>query len=799
MNAIRFQSLAMLHWLWLVPVLVGVLIFAARRRQTALQAFIDAGLLDRIRISVSPARRRVKAGLAIGGLIFLAFGLARPGWNPKPETIQRRGRDVVFLLDVSKSMLAEDLAPNRMERAKLSVQDAVDRLEGDRVGLVVFAGSSVVKCPLTLDYGFFRMMLEDVSTDSISRGGTLIGDAIRKVLDDVFDDAEKQYKDIVLITDGEDHDSFPVEAAETAGKRGVRLIAIGLGDENEGRRIPITDAQGRKTFLMHDGQEVWSKLDAHTLRKMVNATPGGKYLNVSTGTIDLGQVYLELIASAEKKDLESATIKRYEEKFQIFLLFALVLLGIDSGLSERKRTPSAALPKSATPLVVALLLMGLLSPRPSHAVSMDKLIRQGNEAVAKGDFKTARTRYEEASVADPESAWIAFNQGVVSYRENDFAKALDRFQDAAVRAKEPAFAARAQYNMGNCSFRQAQRQKDSNLQKAIEECRASVTHYQEALRLDPNQKTASENIEVVRLYLKNLLDEQQRRKEEQQQEDEIVKTLKELIERQQTTLNNTGKIESARGSAADPPPADWEAGIAKLTQEQETLQTDSAGLLTKMQERQQQMAQAAQAPPPAQSQSQAQGPAPTPDPAAIAKAAEKLTASAGHVGAAVNAQGAALTSLRTQSLPETRPHQAKSLEELVLALQELSDPQQQQQQQQQQQDKNKNQDQDQNQGQQDQKDQPKEDGKQDGEKKEGQPKEESETSQEQNGEKKPEPGSSESAQQDAKDASTPPEGAESKEAAAVEAAHDILDEEKENQRRRTPATVRGGRAVDKDW
>jgi len=113
-----------------------------------------------------------------------------------------------------------------------------------------------------------------------------------------------------------------------------------LGDENEGRRIPITDEQGRKTFLQHDGQEVWSKLDAHTLRKMVNATPGGKYLNVATGTIDLGQVYLELIATAEKKDLESATIKRYEEKFQIFLMIALILLGVDAGFSER--TPKVA-------------------------------------------------------------------------------------------------------------------------------------------------------------------------------------------------------------------------------------------------------------------------------------------------------------------------------------------------------------------------------------------------------------------------------------------------------------------------
>jgi Ca-activated chloride channel family protein len=235
-------------------------------------------------------------------------------------------------------MLAEDLAPNRVERAKLAIQDAVDKLEGDRVGLVVFAGSALVKCPLTHDYGFFRLMLDDVSTDSISRGGTMIGDAIRKTLDEVYDDQYKQFKDLVLITDGEDHDSFPFEAAEAAGERGVRIIAIGLGDENEGQRIPITDEQGRKTFVKYEGKEVWTRLDADTLRRMVNVTPGGKYLNVSTGTIDLGSVYKQLIASAEKKELESRTVKKYHEKFQIFLFVAFALLLGDMIISERKRT-----------------------------------------------------------------------------------------------------------------------------------------------------------------------------------------------------------------------------------------------------------------------------------------------------------------------------------------------------------------------------------------------------------------------------------------------------------------------------
>jgi Ca-activated chloride channel family protein len=234
-------------------------------------------------------------------------------------------------------MLAEDLAPNRLERAKLAIRDCIERLQGDRVGLVVFAGSSIVKCPLTLDYGFFRMMLEDISPESVSRGGTMIGDAVRKCVDEVFDDRHKEYKDIILITDGEDHDSFPVEAATEAGERGIRIIAIGIGNEDQGKRIPITDKQGHRTFLTHNGQEVWSKLDADTLRKMVNATSGGRYLNVATGTIDLGQVYMDIIAGAEKKALESRTVKRYEEKFQIFAALAFALLCIEMAVSERKR------------------------------------------------------------------------------------------------------------------------------------------------------------------------------------------------------------------------------------------------------------------------------------------------------------------------------------------------------------------------------------------------------------------------------------------------------------------------------
>jgi len=330
-------NVEMLLLLWALPALLGVYLYAAYRRRRALELFAEADLLKHINVNVSPARRRWKAALILAAFTLIVLALTRPGWNPQPKTLHRRGRDVVFLLDVSRSMLAEDLKPNRLEHAKLAIRDCIERLEGDRVGLVAFAGSAAVKCPLTLDYGFFRMMLDDISPDSIGRGGTMIGDAIRKAADEVFDDQEKKYKDLILITDGEDHDSFPVEAATEAGKRGMRLIAIGLGDEGQGKRIPITDEDGYQTFLKYKGQEVWTKLDADALRKMVNATPGGKYFNVAVGTIDLGDVYQKVVAEAEKRELEAKTVKRCEEKFQIFIAVAFGLLCVEAAVGERKR------------------------------------------------------------------------------------------------------------------------------------------------------------------------------------------------------------------------------------------------------------------------------------------------------------------------------------------------------------------------------------------------------------------------------------------------------------------------------
>jgi len=328
--------------LWLLFVVPGVLVPAYTwcfwRKAKALRVLASSDMLKKINTSVSLKKQIFKAFLLIAAFTTIVAALTEPRWNPQPQKIKRKGRDICLLLDTSRSMLAEDIKPSRLERSKIAISDLLETLQGDRVAIVTFAGNSEVKCPLTQDYAFIRMALADISTESTSRGGTAIGDAIRKATEDVFDKTSRQYKDIILITDGEDHDSFPVQAAEKAAQEGVRIIAIGLGNETEGSRIPVTGPNGEKTFLKYKGQEVWSKVDSDMLRKLVYATKGGKYLSVGPGeTFNLDEIYTRLVASAEKRELESVAMTRYDEKFQIFLILGVGLIICEALISERKK------------------------------------------------------------------------------------------------------------------------------------------------------------------------------------------------------------------------------------------------------------------------------------------------------------------------------------------------------------------------------------------------------------------------------------------------------------------------------
>lgn len=333
----RFESYEWFPALWALPALLAVSIVTMVGARSRLARFADERLLALLTPGRSVPRRVVKDAIVLVALAFLILTLARPQWNPTPAEVSRRGRDVAFLIDVSRSMLAEDLAPNRLERAKLWVRDTLSVARGDRVAIVAFAGTAVTKCPLTNDYGFARLALDDLSPASVSRGGTLIGDALRLTLAEVFNTREDTLKDIILITDGEDHESFPVEAARAAALSGVRIIAVGIGDEEKGTPIPITDENGRRTNLTYQGAAILSILDGATLRAMAEATPGGVYLPVQTGTIELDTVYENLVRRAAQRDYRSAPAVRYEEKYQFFLAVALGLLIVETLINERRR------------------------------------------------------------------------------------------------------------------------------------------------------------------------------------------------------------------------------------------------------------------------------------------------------------------------------------------------------------------------------------------------------------------------------------------------------------------------------
>lgn len=328
----QFASVEHSAWLGLIPLLGIVFYYSWYRKNKLLIRFANQQMLPGLVASVSTSKRLTKQVLLLLASLFLVFTLMRPQGNPVEKTVKKRGRDLVFVVDVSRSMLAEDLKPNRLGRAKQIISDVVAILEGDRIGLLVFAGSTAIKSPLTLDYNYFLNVLNNIGPDDVNRGGTLLGDAIRTVSDRMFYDQDNKYRDIIIITDGEDHESFPVEAAEAAAKRGIRIHTVGLGDP-DGSNIPIRDA-GTYNLLKHQNQTVKSKLDESTLKKIAEVSRG-IFVPVRTNLVDLADLYRDYIAVAEKRETESKESKIWNELFQFFLGVAILLLMCETLISDK--------------------------------------------------------------------------------------------------------------------------------------------------------------------------------------------------------------------------------------------------------------------------------------------------------------------------------------------------------------------------------------------------------------------------------------------------------------------------------
>jgi len=323
-----------LHFLWIVPLCGLALIVQRRLRKRAMERFADPGLILRLTGEELKGRVFFKGLFLLTALSLMLFALAGPRWGSHYQEVRRKGVDIIIAVDVSASMMVEDVKPNRLERAKREILDLLRVLQGDRVGLVPFSGTSFVECPLTLDYAALEMFLRSLTPGIIPVPGTDIGSAIECSLS-AFDFKTSTDKVIILITDGEDNENRGIKAAEEAAKRSVKIFIFGVGDPSGG---PIPMGKGKRGFKKDkEGKLILSKLNEENLRRIASIT-GGTYVRSVAGDMDLDILYFEGIKSRTKETtLKNGKIKVYEERFSIFLFAAFLCLILEDVLNERKR------------------------------------------------------------------------------------------------------------------------------------------------------------------------------------------------------------------------------------------------------------------------------------------------------------------------------------------------------------------------------------------------------------------------------------------------------------------------------
>lgn len=331
----RFAEPIFLWGLLTLPLFALLFIYAYHRRKKLAARFVSLTMLPKLSTTVSVWRRIAKVTLLLFAIAFLFVALSRPQWGHKMEHIERKGLDLVLLQDVSYSMLAQDIKPNRLTRSRHEISAFLESLTGDRVGLVAFAGEAQVMVPLTLDYGTVQMILKELTTDWLMPG-TNLENAIRKGMS-LYKNAKSssKYSVMILMSDGEELENAAVNAAKEAAQMGIKIYTIGIGSR-EGVPIPMRTKNGEVAYKKDmQGNIVTTHLEDATLQEIASVT-GGQYFYASPGEFQLQKVLTE-IASLEKKDNASDHMESYQDRYQIFLGLALLLLLIEAIVPERGR------------------------------------------------------------------------------------------------------------------------------------------------------------------------------------------------------------------------------------------------------------------------------------------------------------------------------------------------------------------------------------------------------------------------------------------------------------------------------
>ncbi|MFC7336413.1 VWA domain-containing protein [Haloferula chungangensis] len=477
-----------------VLVVLGVLLFlrADRRRRADLVKLAHPRFHSRLVAGWSSGLRWTRRVLWLVAVMALALAAARPQFGYEWREVKRRGIDILFAVDTSRSMLAEDLTPNRLERARMGVIDFIEQLEGDRVGLIPFAGTAFALCPLTLDYDAFRESLNSINTDLIPRPGTDLASAIKEA-DRLFDEEGNNQRLLVLITDGEDLEGAALKAAEESAELGTTIYTVGVGAA-DGQLIPVRDRYGRQTYLTDEnGEEVRTKLDSATLEKIAEAT-GGLYVPLGRGAEGLDSIYQQRLALVPKSELAQKLEQIPLERFQWPLGFAILMLLIQTVMSERKREGKRKELVSAArrvhPVAAVMFAWG---------ISM----MEGRSNV----------------VAD-------YNEGTTAYENGEYEAATEKLK-ASLSTSDLEVQGKAYYNLGNSLYRVGQGLMQEDPKKTIESWEKSVKAFEDALALNEADEDAEFNRDFVKKKLEELKEQQPQEQEnqnEQQNQDEQEKS-----------------------------------------------------------------------------------------------------------------------------------------------------------------------------------------------------------------------------------------------------------------------------------
>lgn len=537
----KFDHPNILFFLWGLVPLAGLLVYGISRHKKILARYAQASMFDHILPGFSYGPKWIKAVLALLATGLAVVALAGPMAGYRWEKTTQKGVDIMIALDCSRSMLAQDVSPTRLTRAKREIIDLTRLMHSDRAGLVAFSGAAVLQCPLTLDYSAFGIFLDALDPDYLPVGGTDLTAALETCYNG-FDKASTAGKAVILITDGEDtagDEDALTQVVEKFAKEKIRIFAIGVGDP-AGAPIPAKGGGFKKDGT---GNIILSKVD-ETMLKKITAMTQGRYVRSVAGDMDLEQIYSgDILGTMERKQLTQGRKKVWEKRFQ-WALLPCVLLLIAELVFPWGPGPKRGV-KGGRSLICLAIAMGLMTPGLARAGLWTSPVKQGMQAWDDKQFQQAKKYFIDAQLENPDDPRLYYNIGAAAYAAGEYDLAESNFAQA-VNAKDRELKHNALYNLANTRYRNKQ------LDKAIED-------YQNLLKEFPDDAQAKENLEFV----KKKLEEQK-----QQQQDKQNQNKKDQDKKNQDQNKDQGNQDKPNKDQGDQKQKDQKDPSQKQDQKQ---------------------------------------------------------------------------------------------------------------------------------------------------------------------------------------------------------------------------------------